>query len=111
MKKGMAIFTAFALFGLMPVTQMAHASQNASSDMTEKKVTREQAEEIALNEINAHNKSIIHIHLETDDGYQMYEVLVKADKDCYEVEIDAKTGKVLEVEKEMGHDYDRQNEN
>jgi uncharacterized membrane protein YkoI len=100
----MATFTLFT-FGFVPVSQLAHASQFAAGTaMTNQKETEDRAKEIALNKIKGQNKTVMHVHLETDDGRQYYEVLVRSDNDSYEVEIDAMTGKVLEVEKESGHD-------
>jgi uncharacterized membrane protein YkoI len=113
MKKAALSVTTFALFtfGFVSASQLAQASQFAAgTEMTSQKVTEEKAKKIALKAVKGQSKTVMHVHLETDDGRQYYEILVRSDKRFYEVEIDAMTGKVLEVEKESGHDNYGQNE-
>jgi len=66
-------------------------------------ISEKQAKEIALGKVKG---EVVRVKLEEDDGRQYYEVIVKSSGSMYEVEIDAKTGKVLEVEKEGSRDGD-----
>jgi uncharacterized membrane protein YkoI len=89
----------------VPVAELAHASQLVSgTEMTNGRISEAKAKGIALNAIKGQSKTIMHVHLETDDGRQYYEILVRSDNMSYEVEIDAQTGNVLEIEQEHGHD-------
>jgi uncharacterized membrane protein YkoI len=107
MRKVLLFVSTIVLFsvGFVPVAELAHASQLVSgAEMMNGRIPEEKAKGIALNAVKGQSKAILHVHLETDDGHQYYEILVKADNMSYEVEIDAQTGNVLEIEKEHGHD-------
>ncbi|MBL4952812.1 PepSY domain-containing protein [Neobacillus sp. YIM B02564] len=66
-----------------------------------KRITEKQAEEIALKKVKG---EVVRVKLETDDGREYYEVIIQSSGTVYEVEVDAKTGQVVEVEKEGSHD-------
>lgn len=68
-----------------------------------KHISEKEAKEIALKKVNGEIMSCV---LQEDDGKSVYEVKVKSSETIYEIEIDAKTGKVLEVEKEGSRDGD-----
>jgi hypothetical protein len=74
-------------------------------------ISKKEAEAIALKKVKG---QVVSIKLENDDGKEHYEVIIKSAGAVYEVEIDAKTGQVLEVEKEGssrdGHDGDDDHE-
>lgn len=67
-------------------------------------ISKKQAQEIALTKVKG---EVVMVNLEDDDGRQYYEVIIKSSGGIYEVEIDAKTGQVLEVEQEGADDDDR----
>ncbi len=64
-------------------------------DKIEDKITEEKAKEIALNEVNG---KIIKIEIEKENGRLLYEVEVKEGNNIAEIEINAETGEILEVE-------------
>ena len=66
-------------------------------------ISEKQAKEIALGKVKG---EVVRVKLEEDDGRQYYEVIIKKSGSMYEVEIDAKTGKVVEVEHEGSRDDD-----
>ncbi|MFK9092138.1 PepSY domain-containing protein [Bacillus salipaludis] len=66
-------------------------------------ISEKQAKEIALGKVKG---EVVKVKLEEDDGRQYYEVIIKKSGSMYEVEIDAKTGKVVEVEHEGSRDDD-----
>ncbi|MCM3568037.1 PepSY domain-containing protein [Neobacillus mesonae] len=61
------------------------------------RISEKEAKEIALKKVNG---EVVKVTLEKDDGREYYEVIVKSSDIHYEVEIDANTGQVVEVEKE-----------
>lgn len=85
-------------------------SQVSSKDKGQAKISKKDAEDIALKEVKDKGE-VVRTELESDDGMLQYDVTVKTSDAVYEVEIDAKTGKVLEVEKEGHHGDDDQYEN
>lgn len=87
---------------LIPISFTAFGHVNASHllDAKANRITEKEAGEIALKKVKG---EIIHVKLEVDDGREHYEVKIKSAGTFYEVEIDAKTGQVLEVEKEGSH--------
>ncbi|RNB87589.1 peptidase M4 [Brevibacillus nitrificans] len=61
-------------------------------------ITVEQAKTIALQQVKGR---VIHVDLDRDNGVWKYEVIVLTDQnEVYEVEINANTGQVIQVEKE-----------
>lgn len=60
-------------------------------------ISETKAKEIAMAKVKG---EFVSCHLEEDDGRQVYEVKINQSGTIYEIEIDAKTGQVLEVEKE-----------
>ena len=58
-------------------------------------ITEAQAIKIALNEINGR---VIEVEVEREDGKVLYSIKIKKDNEIAEVEINAETGQVLEVE-------------
>ena len=70
------------------------------------KLTREQAEKIALDYLGLTADQVTHMHseYEMDDGIPQYNVEFHEGDWEYEFEIDAKTGKILSYDKD--HKYD-----
>ncbi|MGG1399712.1 PepSY domain-containing protein [Bacillus salipaludis] len=77
--------------------QFAHAKVMGELQAENKVISEKEAGDIALTKVKG---EIVKVVLEEDDGRSVYEVKIKSAGIFYEVEIDAKTGKVLEVEKE-----------
>ena len=63
--------------------------------LTTDKTIEERMKEIALREVNGH---IISIDTEKEEGRVLYEITINNGNDIAEVEIDAETGEILEVE-------------
>lgn len=63
------------------------------------KVTMRQAEKIALKEVPGR---VRRIELETDDDVLLYEIIICQGKTKKEVRVDAKSGKILEIDKKLG---------
>ncbi|MED3564355.1 PepSY domain-containing protein [Bacillus xiapuensis] len=87
---------------LLPISfssyfQMVHAKVSGDPQAENKVISEKEAGNIALKKVKG---KIVKVVLEEDDGRSVYEVKIKSAGIFYEVEIDAKTGKVLEVEKE-----------
>ena len=76
----------------------------APDDLTEtgSLITEEQAKQIALNHIG--EGGIIEIELERESGIILYSIGIISDQKEVEVEIDAETGEILEVEWEDDED-------
>jgi uncharacterized membrane protein YkoI len=84
--------------GLITASGTAQAAALPVEQMTvQNQITEAQAKEIALKQVQG---TIVKVELETEDGVLLYEIDVKAPDQLYEVKIDAKSGKVLKVEKE-----------
>lgn len=67
--------------------------------ITQATISIDQAKSIALQQVPGR---IVHIDLDRDDGILKYEIIViNKQNEVYEVEINANTGKVIKVEKEM----------
>ncbi|MDR6997607.1 PepSY domain-containing protein [Neobacillus niacini] len=77
--------------------QLTHAKGMGDLQAENKVISEKEAGDIALTKVKG---EIVKVVLEKDDGRSVYEVKIKSAGIFYEVEIDAKTGKVLEVEKE-----------
>ncbi|OIK14965.1 hypothetical protein BIV60_10545 [Bacillus sp. MUM 116] len=77
--------------------QTVHAKVSGDPQAENKVISEKEAGNIALKKVKG---KIVKVVLEEDDGRSVYEVKIKSAGIFYEVEIDAKTGKVLEVEKE-----------
>jgi uncharacterized membrane protein YkoI len=67
------------------------------------RISENEAKKIALKQVEG---EIIGVELEKDDGITRYEVKIKRSNNIYEVEIDANTGKIVEVEREGPNDDD-----
>ena len=77
-------------------------SVSAQTVATATGLTEAEVIEIALTEVPG---EVVEVEFETEDGIDIYEVeILTADGEEMEVEIDANTGEVLEVEEERGHD-------
>ena len=77
----------------------------AAKELQEEKhhISENEAKEIALKKVKG---EIIGVELEKDDGTTYYEVKIKRSNNIYEVEVDANTGKIVEVEREGPNDND-----
>ena len=75
-------------------------TQNAAA------LTLEQAQEIALNHagVSAANADFIRVELDYDDGIKVYEIEFDAGDFEYEYEINAKSGKIRDYDKEYRWD-------
>lgn len=100
MKKLIFLLTLVIPLGFGAYFQGGHAKAVHKENLP---VTEKQAKEIALTKVKG---EVLFVNLEEDDGRQYYEVIIKSSGGMYEVEIDAKTGQVLEVDQE-GLDDDR----
>ncbi|MBT2694063.1 PepSY domain-containing protein [Bacillus sp. ISL-55] len=65
--------------------------------IVQNQISEDQAKEIALKQVKG---TVTKVELETENGVLVYEVDIKAPDQLYEVTIDAKSGKVIKVEKE-----------
>lgn len=61
-----------------------------------RRISRARANQIALQRVKG---TVIGTRLETDDGRQKYEVTIRNRRGLYEVEINARTGAVIDVER------------
>lgn len=76
--------------------------QDHSIPLYRQRITKQQAQEIALNRVPG---KVLHVDMDLENGVLVYEVFIlTADNRIFEVEIAAKTGKVLKIEEE--HDFD-----
>jgi hypothetical protein len=80
--------------------QVGHANAVQLLEAAKNRISEKDAEVIALKKVKG---KVLGIKLEMDDGREHYEVKIKSSGTIYEVEIDAKSGQVLEVEKEGSH--------
>lgn len=102
--KNFAIVVAAGFFMLMNSGMVqAEVINEGSGENAQNQITEVQAKEIALKEVPG---TVHKVELETENGVQKYEVYIKAPDAMYEVEIDAKTGKVLKKEKENDNNND-----
>lgn len=70
--------------------------------MYRQRITKEQAQEIALKNVPG---KILHVDMDLENGVLVYEVFILTpDNRIFEVEIIAKTGKILKIEEE--NDFD-----
>ncbi len=76
-------------------------SSNSSNSNTNDDIGIEKAKQIALNDADAKNAEVIKAEFDTDDGMEVYEIELADDTYEYEYKIDAKTGEILEQEKDF----------
>ena len=67
-------------------------------------ITEQEAKNIALGEVNGATDQNIRIHLETDDGRQIYEGEIIYNEMEYEFEIDAQSGQIIDWSSESIYD-------
>lgn len=74
---------------------------------TSEYITKEDAEKIALSSENLKESDVIYVNVEFDydDGKMIYDVDFATNKYEYEYEINAKTGDIVDKEKELNDDY------
>lgn len=88
-------------------TNSSDESKNTNSDSSKNSdgyIGKEKAKSIATNKVGG--GKVIYCHLDYDDGRAEYEIkIIKGDYE-YEMEIDAKTGKIRDYEKERIDDDD-----
>ena len=68
-------------------------------------IGKTKAKEIALKHAGVSNPKALEIDFDADDGLIVYEVDFKGNKYEYDYEINAKTGKIVKVDKEVRDDY------
>lgn len=73
--------------------------KSSKKDTTEKYIGVEKAKQIALKKVPG--ADVIKIEFDTDDGVPVYEIEMIKGKYEYEIEIHAKTGEILDYEKEL----------
>lgn len=100
MKKLMLLLTFLIPIGYGAYFQVDHANAGHLIETENTRISEKEAEAIALKKVKG---EVLNIKLEVDDGKEHYEVRIKSAGAVYEVEIDSKTGQVLEVEKEGSH--------
>jgi hypothetical protein len=72
--------------------------------MFRQKITLQQAKEIALRSVPG---QILHVDMDLEHGVLVYEIFIlTAHHRIFEVEILAKTGKILKIEQEHDDDFD-----
>lgn len=77
-------------------------SVSAQTAATATGLTEAEVIEIALTEVPG---EVVEVEFETENGDDIYEIeILTADGEEIEVEIDANTGEVLEIEEERDHD-------
>ncbi|EKN66695.1 Propeptide PepSY amd peptidase M4 [Neobacillus bataviensis LMG 21833] len=101
MKKLILLLTLVIPLGFGVYFQGGHAKAAHLLLTQNTPISEKQAKEIALGKVKG---EVVKVKLEEDDGRQYYEVIIKKSGSIYEVEIDAKTGKVVEVEHEGSRD-------
>ena len=74
------------------------------TDRTDVKVSKDTAIKKVLAKVKGAQESDVRIHLDEDDGRQIYEGSVIYEEMEYDFEIDASTGKILEWEAESVYD-------
>lgn len=77
-------------------------AQKAESQKSDTIISEEEAKGIALKDAKLTDSEIskLRIKLERDDGIQVYEVDFYSNEREYDYEIDAKSGKILEIDEE-----------
>lgn len=85
-------------------TSVAANDVNANVDDTADFITEKEATDIALKKVPGAKETDVRIHMDRDDGIDIYEGSIVYDEMEYDFEIDAKTGKVLEWESESIYD-------
>ncbi|NRD79212.1 PepSY domain-containing protein [Bacillus sp. BRMEA1] len=103
MKKLIITLVFLFSFGCGAIYSAGYAHAESGYNTVNHPISAKKAKEIALKKVNG---EFISIKLENDDGGEHYEVKIKKSGTIYEVEVDAKSGKVLEVEKEGTQDDD-----
>ncbi len=75
---------------------------NNPASMNRQRITKQQAQEIALQRVPG---KVLHVDLDLENGVLVYEVFIlTSDNRIFEVEILAKSGRILKVDQE--NDFD-----
>ena len=85
-------------------TKLTSVEKQGTSS-TKAYIGKTKAKEIALKHAGVSNPKALEIDFDADDGLIVYEVDFKGNKYEYDYEINAKTGKVVKVDKEIRDDY------
>lgn len=72
---------------------------SSSSSSSGKNISSQEAQNIALKKVPG--ATVIKVEYDKDDGVAVYEIELKKDGFEYDIKIDAKSGKILEFEKEI----------
>jgi len=75
---------------------------NNPAAMNRQRITKQQAQEIALQRVPG---NVLHVDMDLENGVLVYEVFIlTSDNRIFEVEILAKSGRILKIEQE--NDFD-----
>jgi len=100
------VITGMVLLGALAGTAYVAQAKNSESEdaqaVTQASVSMNKAIEIALQQVPG---NVVGAEFESEDGQTVWEVeILAANKDIYELEIDAASGKVIKQEKEDDDD-------
>lgn len=104
MKLVTKLLTGVLLISGIGFSNIGVTDDQSASAASSKTIGTKKAKQIALKA--AHGGKVTDIHLEKDDGRKKYEVEVIKKKIEYDFDIDAVTGKILEMDKDVMDDDD-----
>jgi len=79
------------------------ASPSATAGANKPKLTAEQAKKIAADRVKG---TVVKAKLDRDDGFLLYEIELRTDRGEAEVDVDARTGKILSIDYDDDDRYD-----
>lgn len=82
---------------------MYYGNYNPMYLQNHQRISVQQAQQIALGRVSG---QIVHVDLDMENGILIYEVYIMTPQNrVYQVEINAKTGRILKVEQENDDDF------
>ncbi|MBM7610032.1 putative membrane protein YkoI [Lysinibacillus composti] len=82
---------------------MYYGNYNPMYLQNTQRISAQQAQQIALGRVPG---QILHVDLDMENGILVYEVYIMTPQNrVYEVEINAKSGRIVKVEQENDHDF------
>ena len=82
---------------------MYYGNQNPMYSQNNQRISVQQAQQIALRGVPG---QVVHVDLDMENGNLIYEVYILTPQNrMYQVEIHAKTGRILKVEQEHDDDF------